>query len=284
MIARASDAIPRFRRLADVLVGTGFRAAPRTAVWCLLLGVAAAVCSVTYTLGLKVTIDGAIARSDSQVALGAALVAVLFCASWLLAVIGGSESSVLTDKSNLALGVRIARMVAALPTLHHFEDPELLRRVETVTGGRRTLAGAPRQLIGLSGQALRAIGMVVLLALIYPPVLVVPLLALAPALADRRAGRVQKRGPIRSSPRTVGCCPRCSSWPRRPATPASCAPTTSPMLSPRRHAALAERVRRRAVRAAVVSALWEGVGWLVFAAGPRGGDRRCSCCAPLTAT
>ncbi len=94
------------------------------------------------------------------------------------------------------------RLAASLPTLEHFERPELLARLETLTGGRRTLAGAPRQLINLLGQALRAIGMVVLLALIYPPVLVVPLLALAPALADRRAGtgpaprrRVAGRGP-----------------------------------------------------------------------------------------
>ena len=266
MIVRAEEVIARGRRLAGVLVGTGFRAAPGTAVWCLLLGVAAAICSVTYTLGLKVTIDGAIARSGGQVALGAALVAVLFCASWLLAVIGGSESSVLTDRCSLALGVRIARMVAALPTLHHFEDPELLRRVETVTGGRRTLAGAPRQLIGLFGQGLRAVGMVVLLALIYPPVLVVPLLALAPALADRRAGRVQTE-----SDRALAEDRRLLSALFELATTAGDArelrtyDITEALTE--RHAVLAERVRRRAVRAAIVSALWEGAGWLVFAAG-----------------
>jgi ATP-binding cassette subfamily B protein len=258
--------IARWRRLAGVLVGTGFAAAPATAVWCLLLGVAAAVCSVTYTLGLKVTIDGAIARSGSQVALGAALVAILFCASWLLAVIGGSENSVLTDRCSLALGMRIARMVAALPTLAHFEDPALLRRVETVTGGRRTLAGAPRQLIGLLGQALRAIGMVVLLALIYPPVLVVPLLALAPALANRRAARVQSHSDDALAED------------RRLLSELFALATTAPdarelrtyditAALADRHRALAERVRRGAVRAAVVSALWEAAGWLVFAAG-----------------
>ena len=87
-------------------------------------------------------------------------------------------------EASLALGVRIMRLAASLPTLEHFERPELLARLETLTSGRRTLAGAPRQLINLLGQALRAIGMVVLLAFIYPPVLVVPLLALAPAFAD----------------------------------------------------------------------------------------------------
>ena len=146
---------------------------------------------MTYTIGLRVMIDGAIARDSGRIVLGAVLVAVLFTLSWLLAVIGGSQNSLLTDRTNLALSVRVARLAASLPTLEHLETPRMLARLDQLTGNRRTLAGAPRQLIGLFGQALRAIGMVVLLATIYLPVLVVPLLALAPALADRRAGRVQ---------------------------------------------------------------------------------------------
>jgi ATP-binding cassette, subfamily B, bacterial len=258
--------IARARRLAGVLVGTGFTAAPWTASIALLLSVAAAVCSVTYTLGLKVMIDGAIARAGGRIALGAALVAVLFTASWLLAVVGSSQGSLLTDKTSLALGVRIARLAAAVPTLEHFERPALLARLETLTGSRRTLAGAPRQLMGLFGQALRATGMVVLLALIYPPVLVVPALALAPALADRRAARVQ-----RDADDSLAEDRRLLDELFTLATTASSARELRTYAItgalPARHAALAERVRRREVRAAVVAALWEGLGWLVFAAG-----------------
>ena len=108
--------------------------------------------------------------------------------------------------------------------------------------------------------------MVVLLATIYLPVLVVPLLAFAPALADRRAGRVQSESdqalaedrrllaalfelvttaPSARELRTYGI--------------------TGPLAA--RHHELAERVRRRSVRAALVSAAWEASGWLVFAAG-----------------
>jgi ATP-binding cassette subfamily B protein len=258
--------IARARRLGGVLIGTGFAAAPWTASVALLLSVAAAVCSVTYTLGLKVMIDGAIARSSGQIALGAALVAVLFTASWLLAVVGGSQGSLLTDKTSLALGVRIARLAAAVPTLEHFERPALLARLDQLTGSRRTLAGAPRQLFGLFGQALRAIGMIVLLALIYAPVLVVPALALAPALADRRAAKVQK-----DSDDALAEDRRLLDELFTLATTASSARelrtySIAGELSAR-HAALAERVRRRQVRAALVSALWEGLGWLVFAAG-----------------
>jgi ATP-binding cassette, subfamily B, bacterial len=254
-----------WRRLAGVLVGTGFEAAPWLAAGCLGLGTIAAICSVTYTLGLRVMIDGAIAGSLSRILFGAGLVAVLFTLSWLLAVIGGSQNSLLTDRVSLALALRIARVAASLPTLEHFESPQLLNRVDLLTSGRRTLAGAPRQLIGLFGQALRAVGIVVLLATVYLPVLAVPVLAL-PALADRRAGRVQS-----AADRAITEDRRLLDQLFWLATTASSARElrtygiTGPLAE--RHRELAERVRRRAVRAAFVSALWEGLGWLVFALG-----------------
>jgi ATP-binding cassette subfamily B protein len=255
-----------WRRLAGVLVGTGFEAAPWVAAGCLVLGTVAAVCSVTYTLGLRVMIDGAIAGSLTRILIGAGLVSVLFTLSWLLAVIGGSQNSLLTDRVSLALAVRIARLSATLPTLEHFESARLLDRVDRLTAGRRTLAGAPRQLIGLFGQALRAVGMVVLLATVYLPVLLVPLLALAPALADRRAARVQS-----DADRAITEDRRLLEQLFWLATTASSARElrtygiTGPLAE--RHRELSARVRRRAVRAALQSALWEGLGWLVFALG-----------------
>jgi ATP-binding cassette subfamily B protein len=253
-----------WRRLAGVLLGTGFRATPRVAVQCVVLGTGAAVCSVTYTLGLRAMVDGAIAHSLTRILLGAGLVAVLFTLSWLLAVIGGSQNSLLTDRASLALAVRIARLAASLPTLEQFESPPLLDRLDRLTAGRRTLAGAPRQLIGLFGQALRATGMVVLLATVYLPVLIVPLLAVVPALADRRAGRVQS-----DADRAMAEDRRRLDELFSLATTASSARElrtygiTVPLAE--RHRELAERLRRRAVRAAVVSALWEALGWVVFA-------------------
>jgi ATP-binding cassette, subfamily B, bacterial len=247
-----------------------------------VLGTVAAVCSVTYTLGLRTMIDGAVAGNLNQILLGAGLVSVLFTLSWLLAVIGGSQNSLLTDRVSLLLGVRIARLAASLPTLEHFESPELLNRVDRLTSGRRTLAGAPRQLIGLFGQALRAVGIVVLLATVYLPVLLVPLLAVAPALADRRAGRVQSDADqaITEDRRLLDQL----FWLATTASSARELRTygiTGPLAE--RHRELSERVRRRAVRAAFVSALWEALGWLVFALGLVRRSSR-SCCAPRTAT
>ena len=258
--------IATWRRLAGVLVGTGFRAARWTAIACLIMSLVAALASVTYSIGYRVMIDGATAHHTSQIVLGAALVAGLFTLSWLLALVSGTEGSLLTDKTSLALGVRIARIAATLPTLEHFERHELLARVEQLTQNRRTLAGAPRQLISLTGQAARALGIVVLLATIYPPVLVVPLLALAPALSDRAAGAVQQRADnaLASGRRLLdelfGLATSAEEA-RELRTYEIAAALAA------RHAALAERVRRRKVRAALMSAALEGLGWLVFAVG-----------------
>jgi ABC-type multidrug transport system fused ATPase/permease subunit len=168
--------------------------------------------------------------------------------------------------SHEALGVRIARLASTLPTLEHLERPELLARLEQLTQNRRTLAGAPRQLIGLTGQAARAAGIVALLATIYPPVLIVPVLALAPALSDRLAGAVQQR-----ADNALAADRRLLDELFGLATSAGEARElrtygiTDALAA--RHAALAEGVRRRAVRAALISAGLEALGWVVFAGG-----------------
>jgi ATP-binding cassette, subfamily B, bacterial len=263
---QAGTTLHRWRRLAGVLFGIGFRAAPGTAALCLLMSAAAAVTSVTYSIGFTVMVDAAIAHSGTQVALGASLVATLFSLSWLLAITAGTQGTMLTDRVNVVLGVRIARLAATLPTLEHFERSELLARLEQLTSSRRTLAGAPRQLIGLFGQAVRAVGIVVLLATIYLPVLVVPLLAVAPALSDRWAARLQQRADTalaedrRLLSDLFGLATSADS-----ARELRTYGITAALGA--RHAALSERIRRRSVRTAMLSAGLEAIGWAVFAAG-----------------
>jgi len=258
--------IARWRRLAGVLVATGFRAAPWTAVACLAMSVGAAVAAVTYSVGFRVLIDGAIAHAAGRIALGAALIAGLFTASWLLMILAGTEGTLLTDRANLVLGVRIARVAATVPTLEHFEHSGMLGRLEQLTSNRRTLAGASRQLISLFGQTLRAVGIVVLLATIYLPVLLVPLLALAPALSDRWAARLQRRADdaMAEDRRLLDALFSLATG-ADSARELRTYGVTAALA--RRHAALGERVRRRAVRAAVTSSALEAAGWLVFAAG-----------------
>jgi ATP-binding cassette subfamily B protein len=255
-----------WKRLFGVLVGTGFQAAPWTAVVLVVMAIAIAAASVLYSLGYKIMVDGAIGHSAEQIVLGAAIVASLFSLSWVLAIVSGTQGSQLTDRANLLLTVRIAKLVASLPTLEHFERSDLLARIEQLTANRRTLAGATRQLTGMLTQLLRAIGIVILLATVYLPLLIVPLLAIAPALSDRVAARIQQRADDALAEDR-----RLLSDLFSLATSADSARElrtygiTEALIE--RHDTLTERVRRRSVHAALISAAIEGVGWVVFAAG-----------------
>ncbi|MGD0197797.1 MAG: ABC transporter ATP-binding protein [Solirubrobacteraceae bacterium] len=230
------------------------------------MNVLAGAASVSYSLGFRVMTDGAIARDSGQIALGVVLVAVLFSLGWLLSIVSSSESSLLTDRVNLALGMRIASLAARTTTLEHFERPELLARLEQLTSNRRTLAGSPSQLFRLLGQAVRAILTVVLLATVYLPLIIVPLLALAPALAQRRAARIEQ-----DSDNALADDRRLLDDLFSLATSAASARelrtygVTTAITE--RHAVLVEHVRRRAVRSSLREAAWEGAGWLIFAAG-----------------
>jgi ATP-binding cassette, subfamily B, bacterial len=254
-----------WRRLARVLL-SGFQAAPLTAVLVAVMSIITAAASVCYSLGFRLVIDGAIAHAGGKIALGSVLVAGLFTLSWVLAIVGGAEGTMLTDRTNLVLGVRIAKLASKLPTLEHFERSDLLAKLERLTSSRRTLAGSTRQMVSLFGQLLRAIGIVVLLATVYLPILVVPFLALAPALSDRWAARLQRR-----SDQALAEDRRMLADLFSLATSADTARElrtygiSDALIA--RHDALTDHVRRRAVRAALLSALLEGLGWVVFAAG-----------------
>ena len=106
-----------WRRLFGVLIGSGFRAAPLAAVGLLAMNFVTAVASVCYSLGYKLMVNGALAHDREQIVLGAVLVAVLFSLSWALAIASGTQGALLTDRANLALSMRISRLIASLPTL-----------------------------------------------------------------------------------------------------------------------------------------------------------------------
>jgi ABC-type multidrug transport system fused ATPase/permease subunit len=194
------------------------------------------------------------------------LIAVLFTLAWVCGTLGASRNSVLTDRVNLGLGMRIGALVSALPGLEHFERAEDLHRIEQLHAKRRALAGAPRQLIGILQVGLRAIAIVVLLATIYLPILVVPAFALAPALAGRVTTRMRQR-----SDEELG-------EPRRllgelfalltDATSARELRTYGAVDAiAAKHEALAQTIRRRALRSALLTSALEALGWLVFGLG-----------------
>ncbi|MFB9838929.1 hypothetical protein, partial [Actinoallomurus acaciae] len=178
--------------VARVLVGPAWRAAPAMLVWAFTATTVAAVASATFPLGFHLMVDGALAHDRERVVAGACLVAVLFTTAWTLSTMAAARDSALTDRVGSYLMARIATLVNAVPAVEHLERPDLLSEIDQLREGRRTLAGAARQLLGGWRVIIRSAAIIVLLATVYPPVMVVPLVGLAPMLADRRASRVQK--------------------------------------------------------------------------------------------
>jgi ATP-binding cassette subfamily B protein len=253
------------RRL-DALAGVAWRAAPGLTVYCCALSLCAGVLGVIYPIGFRIIVNGALHQNRSMLVTGVLVVAGTFAASWTCRVVSAMAGSRLTDVANLALGDRIGELVNRAPYLEHYERPDYLAQIENLREQRRTLAGAPRQVLSLAQSAITAVAVIVLLATVYPPILVVPMLAILPGLADRRASRIQKNSEdnLADDRRLLGALFVLAST----AAPASELRTfgiTDAIR--RRHADIGDEVNRRSLSAARRAALWESLGWAGYAAG-----------------
>ena len=256
----------RLWRRGQVLFGVAYRAAPGLAIWTTFLSVVAGLLGVAYPIGFRILVDGAAAHNGDRVVAGVAVIGVTLAAAWGARVAGAMAGSRLTDAANLSLALRIGELVNAAPYLEHFERPEYLAEIDNLRAQRRTLAGGPRQLLSLLQTAVQVVAVIVLLGLVYPPVLLVPVLAIAPGLADRRASKIQKRSAddLADGNRLIGELFGLAST-AAPARELRTFGITGALLD--RHAKVSAEVNRRTLDAARRSAVWEAAGWAVYAVG-----------------
>src|ERR1700761_3616057 len=255
----------QLRRL-DILFGTAWRASPLLATQCVLTALGSSLLLLAYPLGFRAIVDGAMEHQPGRVTGGLVIAAIAFPAGWALQLVGGALNAKLTDLANLQLGLRIGGLTCDAPYLEHFERPEYLAEIDTLRERRRTLAAAPSQTLGMLRSGIVFVGAAVLPALVWPPLIVVPLLAAAPGLADRKAARVEKRSDddLADSRRLLGDLFSLASA-AAPARELRTFGVTDGLLA--RHARLGDQINRRALRAAHAAALWEAAGWVVYAAG-----------------
>jgi ATP-binding cassette subfamily B protein len=259
------DDIPR-RTAIWFFLTLGWRVAPRQTTWALIRGLIMAVSGISYSIGFRLIVDAGLEHDGRGVLLGVLVASVLACLSWVLAVVGAQQNQVLTDRINLELGARIGRTVARAPRLNHFENPDDLREIDQLRDNRRALASSTSQVLSGLQIAVQAIGTVALLAWIYPPVLAVPVLAVLPWLAGRRASKLQQRSDddLAETKRLTGDLFGVAT------TAASAMELRTYGMTgalTERHAALSEQLRAGSVRAAIRGGLWEAAGWLAYAAG-----------------
>ncbi|HEY1622954.1 MAG TPA: ABC transporter ATP-binding protein [Streptosporangiaceae bacterium] len=257
---------PRALRRADALFGTAWRAAPLLSATCVLVALASSVLSLAYPVGFRAIVDGAADHQRERIIAGLVIVAVAFPGTWILQLVGAALNSKLTDMANIRVGMKVGGLASAAPYLEHFERPDYLAEIDNLRERRRTLAGAPAQTLGMLKSAIQFVGIAVLLALVWWPLVIVPLLAAAPAWADRMGAQVEKRSDDElADPRRLLNDLFSLASTAAPARELRTFGVTGALLD--RHVKLGDTVNARSLRSARTAAIWEAFGWVVYAAG-----------------
>jgi ATP-binding cassette, subfamily B, bacterial len=253
------------RRL-NLLYGTAWRAAPGLMTLCTATAMGSAFLLLCYPIGFRAIVDGAARHHPHTVVVGLVLAVVAFVGAWALRLAGATLNAKLTDLVNLRISVRIGSLAAAAPSLELFERPDYLAELDALRDRRRTLASATAQSLGLIQSGMQFTGTAVLMALVWPPLLAVPVLALVPALADRYGARLTKRSDdeIADVRRLTNELFRLAST-AGPARELRTFGITEALLT--RHAAAGDEMNKASLRAAGRAALCEAAGWIAYAAG-----------------
>jgi ATP-binding cassette, subfamily B, bacterial len=260
------DGLTRALRRMNAMFGTAWRAAPWLATTCVLVALSQSVLSLAYPLGFRAIVNGAAAHQQGRIVTGLVIVAVAFPGSWVLQLAGGSLNAKLTDLANLRISMRIGELASAAPYLEHYERPDYLAEIDNLRDRRRTLAGAPAQTLGLVKSGMQFVGITVLLGLVWWPLVLVPLLAAVPAWADRHGAQIEKRSDDElADPRRLAGELFTLASTAAPAMELRTFGVTEVLL--RRHIQLGDEVNERSLRAARKAAVWEGAGWIAYAAG-----------------
>ena len=182
----------RLTRLAAVLFFDGFRAAPGWMTLVTAMLVLGSIASTCYPLGYRLLVDGALGGSTAQVIGGVAIVAGLIAIGWLLYSIGATNAMALSDRIAIYRTASMIKLISGVRTLEHLERADYLAQVERLNANRRQLAAAPRTILSNASALARIITLLVLLGSVSPWLLLLPISALPPMIADRFAKRISK--------------------------------------------------------------------------------------------
>ncbi len=263
--ASAGQMVAR-RRVWRAVLSWGWRAAPGWTAYTAALLVGNAICSVLYPVGFALIIDASLRHQLGRLVLGVVAVAVLYAVTWTLAMLAGSAGAVLSDHVSLYLSVRIAEEINAVSSVDHLERPAYLTELDLLRQNLSTLAHGPRQILLVVQVLVRTVGIVVILALIFPPLAMLPLCAVAPVAGERLSVWLRQRSDERLAPdrRLAGDLFSLVTS-AGPAKELRVFGAADPLRD--RHRALARKADAATARAAVLGGLLGAAGWLIFAAG-----------------
>jgi ATP-binding cassette, subfamily B, bacterial len=246
------------------VLGWGWRAAPGWLVYTGVLLVANAVTTVVYPVGLALVIDSALTHRPDGVILGVALVGSLYTISWALAMVAGTAGANLSDRTTFYLTARIAEQLHAVSGVDHLERPAYLTELDLLQQNLRLLGNGPRQILLVIQVLVRTVGLVVILAVIFPPLAVLPLSACFPVAGERLSVSLRQRSDERlAADRRLANELFELAASAGPAKELRVFGVAGPLRD--RHRELAQRVFSGTARAAVLGGLLGVLGWLLFA-------------------
>jgi ATP-binding cassette, subfamily B, bacterial len=248
------------------IVAWGWRAAPFWTVYTGVVLIGNAVCSVLYPVGFALVIDASLRHQPGRLVLGVAGVAVLYTLGWALAMLAGSAGAYLSNSVTLFLSARVDDQLNAVRGVDHLERPAYLTELDLLQQNIRLLGNGPRQVLLVLQILVRTVGIVVILAVIFPPLAALPLAAAAPVAGERLSVWLRQRSDERlASDRRLADDLFSLATSAGPAKELRVFGTATPLRA--RHAALARRVNSGTARAAALGGLLGAAGWLIFAAG-----------------
>ena len=170
-----------------LLMGFGFRAAPRQAAMQLTAGVIMELAAPAVAYGGKLLVNATVAR-DLRQGLIAATVLTLAGSIGLLAIIMLCNSVfTVYDRAGQMADRRLMELIGGAPGLAHHEQPEYLDQIERIRSERRRLGGMVNATSGVLRVAAMIGASATLLAQISPVLLLLPLVGVVSFVTGKRS-------------------------------------------------------------------------------------------------
>jgi ATP-binding cassette, subfamily B, bacterial len=255
----------RWRTWRSVLAW-GWRATPGWFSYTAALLLTSAVSSILYPVCLALVIDASLRHRPGQVVLGVAGVTGLYTLTWAVNMLAGTAGASLSDRTALYITAHVAEQLNAVSTIDHLERPAYLTEVDLLQQNLGLLANGARQLLVTAQILARTIGIVIILAVIFPPLALLPLSGIAPVAGERVSVWLRQRADERLAPdRRLADELFELATSAGPAKELRVYGAAAPLRE--RHRSLAAAVNSGTTRAAIAGGGLGALGWLVFAAG-----------------
>jgi ATP-binding cassette subfamily B protein len=222
--------------------------------------------SLIYPIGIALVINAALDHDASKLVAGVALVAALFTVYWAFGMFGGIAAAKFSNQTTFYLNARVAEQLHAISGIDHLERPAYRTELDILQENLQLLGNGARQMLVILSVLVRTVGIIVILAFIYPPLALLPLVAIAPILGERHSVSIRQQAEERLADRR-----RLANELFELATSAGAAKelrvfgAVQPLSS--RHADLAAEVTHELNRVTLRGSLSGIAGWLVFATG-----------------